>query len=113
MILLPKRDEKIKVAASTKDMVTQPTTIFLTNLQTKVRTKHPVYDISDDERTAIYVFYVVGQLDPPLSRTTRLKLADGMYAYELGDEIGLLQIGIPALDKTTYGNNPTDKVYYN
>lgn len=114
MILLPERDKKIKVAVSTKDMAVQPDTIFLTNLQTKKRTKHPVYDRSTTERTAIYVFYVIGTTNPSLPQTTKLDLADGMYAYELGDEIGLLQIGIPTLEKTVYnGQSNNNDVYYN
>ena len=112
MILLRNRDITITVALSTKDMLTQPSEMTLKNLQSKEVTTHTVYDISTVERTGIYQFYVVGTAPvPPLGDTTILKLQDGVYEYTIGEEIGLLQVGIPELNKTEYSTNETNIVY--
>lgn len=112
MILLEKRDIIITVALSTKDMLIQPGVLTLKNLQSKEITTHTMYDISTVERTGIFQFYVVGTAPvPPMTNTTILKLPDGVYEYTFGEEIGLLQIGIPSLDKTVYNTNETNIVY--
>lgn len=112
MILLKKHDMVITVALSTHDMLHTPKEIRLENLQTKEVTTHNITDISTGERTGLYQFYVVGTAPvPPLTNTTILKLPDGTYNYTVGEEIGLLQIGVPTLDKTEYTSVNQNVVY--
>lgn len=115
MILIPKSDVIVTVAVSVDDMPQQPTEMKLKNLQTKEVTTWNLTDMSTTQRTAIYLFYNIRTSSPtPVPFVTYFKLQDGMYEYEIGSEIGLLQVGIPALDKQTYnGQSNTNRVYYN
>lgn len=115
MILIKDIDAVVTVAVSTDDMTVQPTKIRLTNLQSKQVDEFPVYDVRTNERTAIYKFYVIRETTPvEQPDITYLRLPDGVYAYTLGDEIGLFQIGVPELEKTVYsGQNTANDVYYN
>ena len=115
MILIRKPDVVVKVAVSVKDMTHTQTQIKLTNLQTKEVTTHPLTDVATNERAAIYKFYVIRNTTPvELPGITYLRLQDGVYGYEIGSEIGLLQIGVPELDKKVYtGQSNDNDVYYN
>lgn len=114
MILLDKYDSIIEVALSTKDMLVTPTTMTVKNIQSKQTATLNIYDVSTDERTGIYKMCVCRQSTPiPMSSVTYIQLPDGTYEYELGEEIGLLQIGIPTLDKQEYTTNENNVIYYN
>lgn len=114
MILLDRYDTIITVALSTHDMEVAPTTMEVKNLQSKEVTTFPIYDIAVSERTGIYQFYVIrdGSIPPPAQPDiTLLKLPDGTYTYKCGEEIGLFQVGIPALDKVEYSTQGQNVVY--
>lgn len=112
MILLDTFDNVITVALSTKDMTIAPTQMTVKNVQSKQETQLPLVDVSTIERTSIYQFYVIRSNNvPPLTDVTFIKLPDGTYEYTFGEEIGLLQIGIPTLQKTEYTTQENNIVY--
>lgn len=113
MILLDTFDNVITIALSTKDMTIIPTQMTVKNVQSKQESLLPLVDVSTIERTGIYQFYVIRDPDnvPALSDVTFITLPDGTYEYTLGEEIGLLQIGIPTLQKTEYTTQENNIVY--
>ena len=114
MILLDTYDNIIRVAISTKDMLSTPTTMTLKNVQSKETTTISLYDVSTNERTGIYNMYVIRNSTPtPEQDVTYITLPDGTYEYSIGEEIGLLQIGIPTLDKQEYTTTENNAIYYN
>lgn len=113
MILLDTFDNVITVALSTKDMTITPTQMTVKNVQSKQESLLQLVDVSTIERTGIYQFYVIRDPDnvPSLTDVTFITLPDGTYEYILGEEIGLLQIGIPTLQKTEYTTQENNIVY--
>lgn len=115
MILIPKNDTKTLVGVSTADMSVQPSEMKLRNQQTGQWDSYHLVDISAGERCAVYCFYNIRNSQPPADPDiTFLKLQDGVYDYQIGDEIGILQVGVPNLQKTVYtGQSDNNDVYYN
>ena len=113
MILIDKNDEVVKVAISVKDMGDQPDEMTITNRQSKETFDIYLYDISTDERCGVYQIYNIRESQPiQEDDITYISLPDGSYDYKFGSEIGLLQIGIPTLEKTEYQSNKQNIVYY-
>lgn len=115
MILIDKVDTIVTIAVSVDDMQTQPSSIELTNLQSKKVATYNVYDVRTNERTAIYKFYNIRNSQPSQqANVSYIQLEDGTYTYKLGEEIGMFQVGIPQLDMTVYnGQQNNNDVYYN
>lgn len=113
MILIPRNDEIVRIAISVKDMGEQPDEITVTNRQTKDVYEFSLTDISTDERCGIYQIYNIRNTAPtPIENVTYISLPDGSYDYVFGSEIGLFQIGIPALQKVEYTQQQNNYVYY-
>lgn len=114
MILIDKNDEVVKVAISVKDMGVQPDVMSITNRQSKVTFDIFLYDISTDERCGVYQIYNIRESQPiQENNITYISLPDGSYDYQFGSEIGLLQIGVPTLEKTEYRIETNNTIYYN
>lgn len=113
MILLDTFDNIITIALSTKDMTVAPTQMIVKNVQSKQETQLQLVDVSTIERTGICRFYVIRDPNnvPSLTDVTFITLPDGTYEYTFGEEIGLLQIGIPTLQKTEYTTQENNIVY--
>ena len=113
MILIPRNDEIVRIAISVKDMGEQPDEITVTNRQTKDVYEFSLTDISTDERCGIYQIYNIRNTAPtPIDNVTYISLPEGSYDYVFGSEIGLFQIGIPALQKVEYTQQQNNYVYY-
>lgn len=113
MILIPRNDEIVRIAISIKDMGEQPDEITVTNRQTKDVYEFSLTDISTDERCGIYQIYNIRNTAPtPIDNVTYISLPDGSYDYVFGSEVGLFQIGTPALQKVEYTQQQNNYVYY-
>jgi hypothetical protein len=143
MILIQDKDKLTTVAITTIDMQTEPTVMHIKNIQSKVECDLALTNVRTVERCGIYQFWVVGSddgfdsikqtledaavLDQYIEKgftTTggivylngyshKMPLFNGTFDYKFGSEIGLLQIGIPTIDKVEYQYQPTGSVYYN
>lgn len=143
MILIQDKDKLTTVAITTMDMQTEPTVMHIKNIQSKVECDLVLTNVRTVERCGIYQFWVVGSddgfdqiqqiledaavLDQYIEKgfaTTggivymngyshKMPLFNGTFDYKFGSEIGLLQIGIPTIDKVEYQYQPTGSVYYN
>ena len=142
MILIPKLDELTRVAISTMDMVDEPMEMTISSVQKKDTATLKMVNVRTDERCGIYQFYAVGsdggyrRFIRPLPREIReefdkfghttyndivyfnsfvynnIPVFLGTYNYQIGSEVGLLQIGIPELKKTEYQNTINNTIYY-
>ena len=142
MILIPDKDKLTTVAITTTDMQTEPTTMRITSVQSKVQYELQMVNVRTVERCGIYQFWVVGSDDgfDSIKQTLedaavidqyiekgfataggivylngyshKMPLFNGTFDYKFGAEIGLLQIGVPNLDKVEYQYAPAGSVYY-
>mgnify|MGYP007104052709 CR=1 FL=1 len=143
MILIPDKDKLTTVAITTTDMQTEPTTMRITSVQSKVQYELQMVNVRTVERCGIYLFWVVGsdegfeEIKPILDQNPtdlyqyiekgyvtcggivymngyshKMPLFNGTYDYKFGSEIGLMQIGVPNLDKVEYQYSPAGSVYY-
>lgn len=142
MILIQKLDELTKVAISTMDMIEEPTEMTISSVQTKDTSTLKMVNTRTYERCGIYQFYAVGseggyrRFIRPLPREIRDEFDKfghttyndtvyfnsfvngstpvflGTYDYVFGSEIGLMQIGVPTLEKVEYQHSPAGSVYY-
>ena len=142
MILIPDKDKLTTVAITTTDMQTEPTTMRITSVQSKVQNELQMVNVRTVERCGIYLFWVVGSddgfdqikqtledaavLDQYIEKgyatcggiiymngySSKMPMFNGTYDYVFGSEIGLMQIGVPNLDKVEYQYSPAGSVYY-
>lgn len=143
MILIPDKDKLTTVAITTTDMQTEPTTMRITSVQSKVTTDLEMVNVRTVERCGIYLFWVVGsddgfeEIKPILEQnptdldhyldngyatcggivymngySSEMPMFNGTYDYVFGSEIGLMQIGVPKLEKVEYQYAPVGSVYY-
>lgn len=132
MIVIDKYDEIVSFALSVKDENPKPTTIRFTNIQSKATCEIGLVDISTNQRTAIYNVVLVANLEnfeqtfgtiirdflvgsgySIQGNTTYLFLAEGMYDYKIGGEIGLAKIGYCNNPSTVFQSQNNNDIYYN
>lgn len=75
-----------------------PTRLILTNEVTNEVTELTVRNMSDNPRSYAFNF-------------TSVTLDNGTYKYNLGSEVGLLQVGDYVSTSTEYNENRNNKVY--